>query len=51
MLERSAQLITNRVGGWGHHRWLVLIGDQTIEFLFKHRVVKRWPLRRLRGGG
>ncbi len=27
--------------GWGHHHWLVLIGDQAIEFLFKHHVVNR----------
>jgi hypothetical protein len=27
--------------GWGHHRWLVLVGAGQIEFLFKHHVVNR----------
>jgi hypothetical protein len=27
--------------GWGHHRWLVLVGEGEIEFLFKHHVVNR----------
>ena len=27
--------------GWGHHRWLVLAGERSIEFLFKHHVVNR----------
>ncbi len=27
--------------GWGHHRWLVLVGEGGIEFLFKHHVVNR----------
>jgi hypothetical protein len=27
--------------GWGHHRWLVLVGSGRIEFLFKHHVVNR----------
>jgi hypothetical protein len=27
--------------GWGHHHWLVLAGDQRLEFLFKHHVVNR----------
>ena len=27
--------------GWGHHHWLVLVGDDRIEFLFKHHVVNR----------
>src|SRR5205085_5339178 len=27
--------------GWGHHRWLVLVGEREIEFLFKHHVVNR----------
>lgn len=27
--------------GWGHHRWLVEVGEGTIEFLFKHHVVNR----------
>ncbi len=27
--------------GWGHHRWLVFVGEQRIEFLFKHHVVNR----------
>jgi hypothetical protein len=27
--------------GWGHHRWLVLVGTGQIEFLFKHHVVNR----------
>jgi hypothetical protein len=27
--------------GWGHHRWLVLVADGSIEFLFKHHVVNR----------
>lgn len=27
--------------GWSHHRWLVLVEEGTIEFLFKHHVVNR----------
>jgi hypothetical protein len=27
--------------GWSHHRWLVLIEPQRIEFVFKHHVVNR----------
>jgi hypothetical protein len=27
--------------GWGHHHWLVLVGEGSIEFLFKHHVVNR----------
>lgn len=27
--------------GWSHHRWLVLVAPQRIEFLFKHHVVNR----------
>jgi hypothetical protein len=27
--------------GWGHHHWLVLVGEGMIEFLFKHHVVNR----------
>jgi hypothetical protein len=27
--------------GWGHHRWLVLVHDPGIEFVFKHHVVNR----------
>lgn len=27
--------------GWGHHHWLVLVGEDSIEFLFKHHVVNR----------
>jgi Methyltransferase domain len=27
--------------GWGHHRWLVLVDAQRVEFLFKHHVVNR----------
>lgn len=27
--------------GWGHHRWLVSIDGDRIEFLFKHHVVNR----------
>jgi hypothetical protein len=27
--------------GWGHHHWLVLVEDRSIEFLFKHHVVNR----------
>jgi hypothetical protein len=35
--------------GWGHHRWLVSIGSDRIEFLFKHHVVNR-PGSHLRAG-
>jgi hypothetical protein len=27
--------------GWGHHRWLVFVGETDIEFLFKHHVINR----------
>jgi methyltransferase family protein len=27
--------------GWGHHHWLVFVGEARIEFLFKHHVVNR----------
>ncbi len=27
--------------GWGHHRWLVIVEGEGIEFLFKHHVVHR----------
>jgi hypothetical protein len=27
--------------GWGHHRWLVLVQDPVVEFVFKHHVVNR----------
>jgi hypothetical protein len=27
--------------GWGHHHWLVLAGESSIEFVFKHHVVNR----------
>jgi hypothetical protein len=27
--------------GWGHHHWLLLMGEAKIEFLFKHHVVNR----------
>jgi Methyltransferase domain len=27
--------------GWGHHRWLVLVDFDRIEFLFKHHIVNR----------
>lgn len=27
--------------GWGHHRWLVCVKPERIEFLFKHHVVNR----------
>lgn len=27
--------------GWSHHRWLVIVEESTIEFLFKHHVVNR----------
>jgi hypothetical protein len=27
--------------GWGHHRWLVLVEDQRLGFLFKHQVINR----------
>jgi Methyltransferase domain len=27
--------------GWGHHHWLVLSSDDSIEFVFKHHVVNR----------
>lgn len=27
--------------GWGHHHWLVIVGAQEIEFVFKHHVVNR----------
>jgi Methyltransferase domain len=27
--------------GWGHHRWLVLVAERGIEFVFKHHVVNR----------
>lgn len=27
--------------GWGHHRWLVSVDSDGIEFLFKHHVVNR----------
>jgi len=27
--------------GWGHHRWLVFVGESGLEFVFKHHVVNR----------
>ena len=27
--------------GWSHHRWLVFVGDDKLEFLFKHHVINR----------
>jgi hypothetical protein len=27
--------------GWGHHRWLVIVDTERIEFVFKHHVVNR----------
>ncbi|TMM08029.1 MAG: class I SAM-dependent methyltransferase [Actinobacteria bacterium] len=27
--------------GWSHHRWLVIVEERSIEFLFKHHVVNR----------
>jgi hypothetical protein len=27
--------------GWGHHRWLVIVETDRIEFVFKHHVVNR----------
>jgi hypothetical protein len=27
--------------GWGHHRWLVMVAEGQIEFVFKHHVVNR----------
>jgi hypothetical protein len=27
--------------GWGHHHWLVMVGERSIEFLFKHHVINR----------
>jgi Methyltransferase domain len=27
--------------GWGHHRWLVIVDTDRIEFVFKHHVVNR----------
>lgn len=36
--------------GWGHHRWLVDVGDNRIDFVLKHHVIHRpeansFPLR------
>jgi hypothetical protein len=27
--------------GWGHHHWLVIAGEDGLEFIFKHHVVNR----------
>ncbi len=27
--------------GWGHHRWLVIVDTEQVEFVFKHHVVNR----------
>lgn len=27
--------------GWGHHHWLVLVGEGAVDFLFKHHVINR----------
>jgi hypothetical protein len=29
--------------GWGHHHWLVDVGDSEIEFAFKHQVIHGRP--------
>jgi hypothetical protein len=38
-LEEQTYGIQGPWVGWGHHRWLVDIGDNRIDFVFKHHVV------------
>lgn len=36
--------------GWGHHHWLVDVGDDSIDFFFKHHIVHSKPGARFPAG-
>jgi SAM-dependent methyltransferase len=48
-LEEQAYGFQGPWAGWGHHRWLIDVGDERISFVFKHHVLHnrdsdRFPL-------
>jgi SAM-dependent methyltransferase len=38
-LEEQAYGVQGPWVGWGHHRWLIDVGDTEIDFAFKHHVI------------
>lgn len=38
-LEEQAYGVQGPWVGWGHHRWLIDVSDDSIEFVFKHHVL------------
>ena len=38
-MQEQAPYIQGAHAGWGHHHWLVDIGDGSIDFVFKHHVI------------
>jgi len=42
-LEEQTFGIQGPWAGWGHHHWLVDVGDDEIEFVFKHHVLHNRP--------
>jgi hypothetical protein len=38
-LQEQAPYIQGAHAGWGHHHWLVDIGDRSIEFVLKHHII------------
>jgi hypothetical protein len=38
-VQEQAPHIQGAHAGWGHHHWLVDVGDGSIDFVFKHHVI------------
>jgi len=44
-LEEQAWGVAGEFAGWNHHRWLVDVGEQSIEFVFKPHSIHADPTR------